>query len=49
MTIHLAPMLLGAGVRLFDNLEKQIKLKQIKITEAPGIIHLQFRIKNTST
>jgi dihydrofolate reductase len=45
MTIHLAPVLLGAGVRLFDKLEKQIKLQQVKITEAPGITHLQFRLK----
>jgi dihydrofolate reductase len=48
MTIHLAPVLLGAGVRLFDNVEKQIKLEQIKITEDPEITHLQFRLKTPS-
>jgi dihydrofolate reductase len=44
MTIHVAPVLLGAGVRLFENLEKQIELEQIKVTEAPGITHIQFRL-----
>ena len=48
MMIHLIPTLLGAGVRLFDNLEKQIKLEQSKIIEAPGITHLQFLLKRSS-
>jgi dihydrofolate reductase len=48
MTIHLVPVLLGGGVRLFDNLEKQIKLEQTKIIEAPGVTHLQFLLKGSS-
>ena len=48
MTIHLVPVLLGEGVRLFDNLEKQIKLEQAKIIEAPGVTHLQFLLKESS-
>jgi hypothetical protein len=36
------------GVRLFDNLEKQIKLEQTKIIEAPGVTHLQFLLKGSS-
>ncbi|HTE10701.1 MAG TPA: dihydrofolate reductase family protein [Chitinophagaceae bacterium] len=48
MMIHLVPVLLGGGVCLFDNLEKQIKLEQAKITEAPGVTHLQFLLKESS-
>jgi dihydrofolate reductase len=48
MTIHLVPVLLGGGVRLFDHLEKQIKLEQAKIIETPGVSHLQFLLKRSS-
>src|ERR1700754_963005 len=42
MTIHLVPVLLGGGIRLFDKLEKQVKWEQTKVIEAPGVTHLQF-------
>ena len=48
MTIHLVPILLGGGVPLFDNLEKQIKMEQAEIIEAPGVSHLQFLLKRSS-
>jgi len=48
MTIHLIPTLLGGGVSLFGHLEKQIKMEQAKITEAPGVTHLQFLLKRIS-
>jgi len=48
MTIHLVPILLGRGVPLFDNLEKQIKLEQAEIIEAPGVSHLYFLLKKSS-
>lgn len=48
MMIHLVPVLLGGGVRLFENLEKPLKLKQTRIIEAPGVTHLQFLIKGSS-
>ena len=48
MTIHLVPMILGGGVRLFDHLEKERKMPQPKIIEAPGVTHLQYLLKKTS-
>lgn len=43
--IHLAPVLLGEGVRLFDNLDNTpIKLERTRIVEAPGVTHLWFRV-----
>jgi dihydrofolate reductase len=45
--IHLAPVLLGEGIRLFD-LSKTIQLKQTRVIESVGVTHLRFDIiKNT--
>ncbi len=42
--IDLVPVLLGAGVRLFDfNGEEPIPLEGIHAIEAPGVTHLGFR------
>lgn len=43
--IHLAPILLGQGVRLFDDLgAERIDLEPTRVIEAPGITHLTFRV-----
>ena len=43
--LHLAPVLLGEGIRLFDHLGKTpIELEQIKVVEAPDVTHLYFRV-----
>ncbi len=45
--IHLdvAPLLLGAGVRLFDNLRSEpLELEQIRAIPAPGVTHLGYRV-----
>ncbi|MCB0168654.1 MAG: dihydrofolate reductase family protein [Anaerolineae bacterium] len=43
--VDVAPVLLGSGVRLFDNLEpKQFELERIRAIEAPGVTHLGFRV-----
>jgi dihydrofolate reductase len=45
--IHLdvAPLLLGRGVRLFDNLDiEPIELERIRVVEAPGVTHFGFRV-----
>jgi dihydrofolate reductase len=45
MRIHIAPVLLGAGTRLFDNISvQQIKLETIGLIESPLATHLRFRI-----
>ena len=44
MNIHVAPVLLGAGARLFDNLgDAEVKLEQVRAVEAPGVTHLRCR------
>jgi dihydrofolate reductase len=43
--IDVAPLLLGGGVRLFDNLGTQpIGLERLRVVAAPGVTHLGFRV-----
>jgi dihydrofolate reductase len=43
--IDLVPILLGGGVRLFDDLgAAPIGLERIGIVEAPGVTHLRYRV-----
>ncbi len=45
INIDVAPLLLGSGVRLFDNLgAKPIELESTRVVAAPGVTHLQFRV-----
>lgn len=45
--IDIAPVLLGRGVRLFDNLGlAPTRLERLHILAAPGVTHLGFRILN---
>jgi len=41
--IHLVPVLLGAGVRLFDDSSAGIGLEQVAVVEGPGVTHLTLR------
>lgn len=43
--IDLVPVLLGGGVRLFENLGKApVELEVINVVEVPGVTHLSYRI-----
>jgi dihydrofolate reductase len=45
--IHLAPVLLGEGIRLFDDVEEgkiPVQLEQIRVVQAPAVTHLFFRV-----
>jgi dihydrofolate reductase len=44
ITIDLAPVVLGKGVKLFDNLKKMPELEQISVVEGHGVTHLQYRV-----
>jgi len=44
--IHLIPILLGEGIRLFDNPEdNHVELERTSVIESPGVTHLRFRVK----
>jgi dihydrofolate reductase len=45
MQIHLVPVLLGDGSRLFDNLAAaEVGLECIGVVAAPGVTHLTYRL-----
>ena len=45
LELHIVPVLLGGGARLFDNLGgAEIKLEQVRAVEAPGVTHLKYRV-----
>jgi hypothetical protein len=42
--IHLAPYLLGGGVRLFDSLPDGIQLEKLSVSDGPFATHLRYRV-----
>jgi dihydrofolate reductase len=46
LEIHLIPVLLGQGRRLFDNLGREhIELECTRILEGEGVTHMHYRVK----
>ena len=41
--IHLVSAILGAGGRLFENIEPT-RLEQTRVLESPGVTHLRYRV-----
>jgi dihydrofolate reductase len=45
MQIHLAPVLLGGGVRLLDNLDAgKVGFELTRVIESPAVTHLRYRV-----
>ncbi len=42
--ISIAPLILGAGERLFAGLDGPFKLKQIRAVDAPGVTHIRYSL-----
>lgn len=42
--LHLAPVLLGSGTRLFEHLGGQFKLERTSVVESPNATHLRFKV-----
>jgi dihydrofolate reductase len=42
--VHVAPYLLGGGVRLFDDLQAGIRLEKISAADGPLATHLRYRV-----
>lgn len=44
LELHVVPLLLGDGARIFDNLgDAEVELEQVRAVEAPGVTHLKYR------
>jgi len=45
LELSVAPVLLGDGARLFDDLgDAKVQLEQVRVVEAPGVAHLTYRV-----
>jgi dihydrofolate reductase len=42
--LHVVPIVLGGGARLFAGIGPELKLEQVRIVEAPGVTHLKYRV-----
>lgn len=42
--LHVVPLLLGGGARLFDGVGPDVQLELIRTVEAPGVSHLKYRV-----
>jgi dihydrofolate reductase len=45
MQIHVVPLLLGDGVRLFDQLDTLGEVEATRVIESPTVTHLRYRVK----
>jgi dihydrofolate reductase len=46
LELHIVPLVLGGGARLFEGLGADLKLEQARVVEAPGVTHLKYRVVN---
>jgi dihydrofolate reductase len=44
LELHLAPIVLGGGARLFAGVGPNVKLEPLRVVEAPGVTHLKYRV-----
>jgi dihydrofolate reductase len=44
LQVSVAPVILGAGERLFEGVGPDLKLEQLRAVEAPGVAHLKYRV-----
>ena len=44
LELHVVPILLGGGARLFDGVGPEVKLEVLRAFEAPGVTHLKYRV-----
>lgn len=45
LELHIVPVILGGGARLFDDLgEAAPRLQQVRAVEAPGVTHVRYRV-----
>jgi dihydrofolate reductase len=45
LQIHVVPLFLGDGVRLFDRIDPTVDLELTRVIESPTVTHLRYRVK----
>jgi dihydrofolate reductase len=44
LELHVVPIVLGAGARLFEGVGPDLALEQIRVVDAPGVTHVKYRV-----
>jgi len=44
LSIHLAPVLLSSGVRMFDKVGPELVLQDVEVIESPLVTHLKYQV-----
>jgi dihydrofolate reductase len=44
LELHVAPIILGGGERLFEGVGPDLRLEPVRTVEAPGVTHLKYRV-----
>ena len=44
LELHIVPLVLGGGARLFEGVGPDLTLEQVRAVEAPGVTHLKYRV-----
>ena len=44
LELHVVPIVLGGGARLFEGIGQDLKLEEVRALEAPGVAHLKYRV-----
>jgi len=47
MQLHVAPILLGGGARLLDNVGSGLALDLVRVVDAPGVTHVKYRLSRS--
>jgi dihydrofolate reductase len=42
--LHIAPVLLGAGERLFEGVSADLRLEPVQVIGSPGVTHVKYRV-----
>jgi dihydrofolate reductase len=45
MQVHVAPLLLGGGIRLFDDIEEPLEVSGLQASASPAVAHLRFSLR----
>jgi dihydrofolate reductase len=44
LELHVVPIVLGGGARLFEGLGPELRLEQVRAVEGPGVTHVKYRV-----
>jgi hypothetical protein len=46
LELHVVPILLAGGARLFDGVGPDLKLRLVRVVDAPGVTHLKYSVES---